>query len=164
MTSSRTTTSIYIATRIGVNFFNSLFNFILVFEFFCLGSNIIQIIILFWIHFEDALCIFKILQEQHQIDPFLPIGKFKKRWILLTDSQFGIFFSCSSNIRPHQVLLYVHSKCVGVLNVHPKYGGSCSILSCRRLEQHNWLHDVNRAALTIFWMRIEQNRICLEQL
>jgi hypothetical protein len=80
-------------------------------------------------------------------------------------AQFGAYFCCSCNIKEApSVALCAFKMCQELLNAHSKYGGSCSFLSCRRLEQRIGLHDVNRAALDTFLMRIEQIRIRFEQL
>jgi hypothetical protein len=48
------------------------------------------------------------------------------------------FFSCSSDImEAPSVALCAFKMSRKLLNAHLKYGGSCSILSYRRLEQHN---------------------------
>jgi hypothetical protein len=48
------------------------------------------------------------------------------------------FFSCSSDImEAPSVALCAIKMSRKLLNAHLKYGGSCSILSCRCLGQHN---------------------------
>jgi hypothetical protein len=48
-----------------------------------------------------------------------------------------IFYALATSWR-RQVLLYAHSKCLGNFSMHIHfYGGSCSIFSFGRLEQHN---------------------------
>jgi hypothetical protein len=67
-----------------------------------------------------------------------PIGYPKDRRILLADFQFGPFSCCSSNImEAPRVALCAFKMARKLLNAHSKYGGSCSILLYRRLEQHN---------------------------
>jgi hypothetical protein len=67
-----------------------------------------------------------------------PIGFHKDRRILLADSHFGPFSCCSSNIiEAPRVALRAFKMSRKLLNAHSKYGGSCSILSYRHLEQHN---------------------------
>ncbi len=117
---------------------------------------------LFWIRLEDALCAFKILQEQLSLNP---IGWYKERRILLAVTQFGAFFSRSSDImEAPSVALCAFKMSRKLLNAHSKYGGSCSVLSYRCQSYTIGLRDINRAAHAIFWMRIEQIRIRFEQL
>jgi hypothetical protein len=79
-------------------------------KFICLGSKLIQIINLFWICLEDAVCAFKILESN-------------STWILLVNTRRGetywlipslvhFFIALATSLR-RQVLLYGHSKCLG---------------------------------------------------
>jgi hypothetical protein len=58
--------------------------------------------------------------------------------ILLADSQFGAFFYSSSDImEARSVALSTFKMSRKLLKSRLKYGGSCSVLSYRRLEQHS---------------------------
>jgi hypothetical protein len=62
----------------------------------------------------------------------------QERQILFAVTEFGAVFSCSSYImEAPRVALCAFKMSRKLLNVHSKYGGSCSILSHRRPEQHN---------------------------
>jgi hypothetical protein len=62
--------------------------------FLCLGYKIIQILIVFLMRLQDALCVFKLLyvhskysRSNISINPLFLLANAKERWILLADSQ-----------------------------------------------------------------------------
>ncbi len=64
-----------------------------------------------------------------------------------------------------QVGLYAHSKCLGNCSMRiQNMAGAALFYHISAQSNTIGLRDINRAALAIFWMRIEQIRIRLEQL
>jgi hypothetical protein len=140
--------------------FYSLFILYWSLKFLYLGSKIIQIIIFILNTLRGCSMRIQICSMHIQNTP-----RASSAWILCSYAQFRALFCCSSDImEAPSVALCTFKMYRELLNAHSKYGGSCSILSYRRLEQHNRPSWWKRAALAMFWMYIEQIRIRLEQL
>ncbi len=67
--------------------------------FLCLGYKIIQILIVFLMRLQDALCVFKLLyvhskysRSNISINPLFLLANAKERWILLAGSQIDTIF------------------------------------------------------------------------
>jgi hypothetical protein len=104
-------------------------------KFFCLGSKNIQIIIFILNTLRGCSMHIQNTPRATQREYY---------WLILGEANLIGFhpvwriFSCSSDImEAPRVALCALKMSQKLLNAHLKYGGSCSILSYRRPEQHN---------------------------
>ncbi len=105
-------------------------------KFLCLGSKIIQIIIFILNTLRG--CSMRIQNTPR-------VTQHESYWLVQGEAYligclpvWRAFFSCSSDIiKAPSVALCAFKMSWKLLNAHSKYVGSCSILSYRRLEQHN---------------------------